>query len=115
MSQESAVQTTAPKTLTKTQIVRFAVAFFAFNLLWAAGLQIVAAVLLPQRLMEIAPDSYNAVNGVLSSVTALGQMVGPMITSAIVVATGGYGVVFPVAIVAVLVACVFIMLIRKVK
>ncbi len=80
MSQDhTAASTTAKHMLTKAQIARFAAAFFAFNLMWAAGLQIVAAVLLPQRLMEIAPDNYNAINGVLSSATALASLVSNLI------------------------------------
>ena len=53
--------------------------------------------------------------GILNIATTLGQMVGPIVTSAIVVATGAYTLVFPVAIVMVVVACAFILLIRKVK
>lgn len=53
--------------------------------------------------------------GILNIATTLGQMVGPIVTSAIVVATGSYGMVFPTAIVMVLLACVFIMMIKKVK
>lgn len=53
--------------------------------------------------------------GILNIATTLGQMVGPIVTSAIVVATGSYGMVFPIAIVMVLLACVFILMIKKVK
>ncbi len=42
-------------------------------------------------------------------------MVGPIVTSAIVVATGSYGLVFPAAIVMVALACIFILMIKKVK
>ncbi|MBT1166592.1 MFS transporter [Bifidobacterium simiarum] len=53
--------------------------------------------------------------GILNIATTLGQMVGPIVTSAIVVNTGSYGMVFPTAIVMVVIACIFIMLIKKVK
>lgn len=53
--------------------------------------------------------------GVLNIATTLGQMVGPIVTSAIVVATGSYGLVFPAAIVMVALACIFILMIKKVK
>ncbi len=50
---------------------------------------------------------------VVSLVSAL--TAGPIVISAIVVATGPYGMVFPTVIVMVLLACVFIMMIKKVK
>lgn len=53
--------------------------------------------------------------GILNIATTLGQMVGPIVTSAIVTATGSYTVVFPVAIVMALLACVFILAIRSVQ
>ena len=53
--------------------------------------------------------------GILNIATTLGQMVGPIVTSAIVVATGSYGLVFPTAIVMVALACIFILMIKKVK
>ena len=53
--------------------------------------------------------------GILNIATTLGQMVGPIVTSAIVVATGSYGLVFPAAIVMVALACIFILMIKKVK
>lgn len=53
--------------------------------------------------------------GILNIATTLGQMVGPIVTSAIVVATGSYGLVFPTAIIMVALACIFILMIKKVK
>lgn len=53
--------------------------------------------------------------GILNIAATLGQMVGPIVTSAIVVATGSYGLVFPTAIVMVALACIFILMIKKVK
>lgn len=43
--------------LSKIDKTRFCVAFFVFSFAWMLALQIVAAVLLPQRLADIAPDS----------------------------------------------------------
>ena len=53
--------------------------------------------------------------GILNIATTLGQMVGPIVTSSIVVATKSYALVFPTAIALAVVGCVFIMLIKKVK
>lgn len=52
--------------------------------------------------------------GILNIATTLGQMAGPIITS-VLVGTGGYGMVFPTAIVFAIVACVFIQFIRSTK
>ncbi|WP_341779066.1 MFS transporter [Levilactobacillus sp. HBUAS70063] len=52
--------------------------------------------------------------GILNIATTLGQTVGPIVTS-IVVVMGGYKLVFPIAIVFVLLACVFIQMIRSTK
>ena len=54
--------------LSKIDKTRFCVAFFVFSFAWMLALQIVAAVLLPQRLADIAPDSKDAIFGVLNSV-----------------------------------------------
>ena len=53
--------------------------------------------------------------GILNLSTTAGQTVGPLITSALVVATGGYGLVFPVSIVAALLGAFFITRIKAVK
>lgn len=53
--------------------------------------------------------------GILNIATTLGQMVGPIVTSAIVAATGTYNAVFPVGIAFAVFASVFIMAIRRVK
>jgi MFS family permease len=53
--------------------------------------------------------------GILNLSTTAGQTVGPLITSALVVATGGYGLVFPVSIVAALLGAFFITRIRSVR
>ena len=53
--------------------------------------------------------------GILNLSTTAGQTVGPLVTSALVVSTGGYGLVFPVAIVAALLGAFFITRIKSVK
>lgn len=53
--------------------------------------------------------------GILNLSTTAGQTVGPLITSALVVATGGYGLVFPVSIVAALLGAFFITRIRSIR
>lgn len=52
--------------------------------------------------------------GILNIATTLGQMAGPIVTSALVVA-GGYNLVFPTAIAFALIACIFIQMIRSTK
>ncbi|MGB2541093.1 MFS transporter, partial [Leuconostoc suionicum] len=52
--------------------------------------------------------------GILNIATTLGQTVGPIVTSALVV-MGGYGYVFPTAIVFALIACIFIQMIKSTK
>lgn len=52
--------------------------------------------------------------GILNIATTLGQTAGPIVTSAIVAASG-YTMVFPVAIIFAVVACIFIQLIRSTK
>ena len=53
--------------------------------------------------------------GILNLATTAGQTVGPMITSGIVVATGGYTAIFPVAIVAAVIGAAVIVWIRGVR
>lgn len=52
--------------------------------------------------------------GILNIATTLGQTVGPIVTSILVV-TGGYDMVFPTAIVFAIIACVFFQMIRSTK
>ncbi|AKP64250.1 multidrug-efflux transporter [Levilactobacillus koreensis JCM 16448] len=52
--------------------------------------------------------------GILNIATTLGQTVGPIVTSVVVV-MGGYKLVFPIAIAFVLIACIFIQMIRSTK
>ena len=53
--------------------------------------------------------------GILNLANTLGQVIAPIVVSSIVVATGGYFLVFPVAIVAVMAGAVVILFIKKVK
>ena len=65
--------------LSKINKTRFCVAFFVFSFAWMLALQIVAAVLLPQRLADIAPDSKDAIFGVLNSATALASLISNLV------------------------------------
>ena len=67
------------RTLSKIDKTRFCVAFFVFSFAWMLALQIVAAVLLPQRLADIAPDSKDAIFGVLNSATALASLISNLV------------------------------------
>jgi MFS family permease len=78
MSQAPAV-TQAPRGLPRAHAVRYSAAFFAFSFFWMIALSIVAAVLLPQRLTEIAPDDKVAISGVLNSATALVSLVSNLV------------------------------------
>lgn len=60
---------------TRALTLRFGAGFFAFGLLWIVGLQIVAAVLLPQRLRDIGVTSPEALLGTISAVTAVVSLV----------------------------------------
>jgi Na+/melibiose symporter-like transporter len=53
--------------------------------------------------------------GILNLATTIGQFLGPMVTSGLVVAMGGYGAVFPTSIVLAILGCVFILSIKNVK
>ena len=65
--------------LSKIDKTRFCVAFFVFSFAWMLALQIVAAVLLPQRLADIAPDSKDAIFGVLNSAMALASLISNLV------------------------------------
>lgn len=112
----------------KSILTRFGVGFFIFGFLWCIGLQIVNAVLLPEHyksiegiepealLVDVLPNKEEAGKdlGILNLATTLGQMLGPVIMSSVVLALG-YVFAFPIAICFALVGCVFIMLIKNVK
>ena len=53
--------------------------------------------------------------GILNLANTVGQVLAPVVVGAIVLATGGYAALFPIAVVAVLLGTVFIMLSRKVQ
>lgn len=61
------------------------------------------------------PDEAGKDLGILNLANTLGQVIAPIVVSSIVVATGGYSLVFPVAIVAVMAGAVVILFIKKVK
>ncbi|TFC17473.1 MFS transporter [Cryobacterium sp. MDB2-10] len=65
--------------MTPRHRIRFSAGFFFFSLLWMTALGIVASVLLPQRLAEIAPDSKEAVFGVLNAATAVVSLISNLI------------------------------------
>lgn len=67
--------------------------------------------------VDVLPNPENAGKdlAILNLATTLGQMVGPLITSAIVVATGSYQFIFPISIAAALLGGVSIWLIKSVK
>ena len=91
-------------------------------------MQIVNAVLLPEHyksiegiepealLVDVLPNKEEAGKDldILNLATTLGQMLGPVIMSSVVLALG-YVFAFPIAIAFALVGCVFIMLIKNVK
>ena len=52
--------------------------------------------------------------GILNLANTVGQVLAPVVTGAVVVATGSYAQIFPIAVASVLVGAVVIMLIRKV-
>lgn len=83
MSQDNssaAVQAKPASTVfSKIDKTRFCVAFFVFSFCWMLALQIVAAVLLPQRLSIIAPESKDAIFGVLNSATALASLISNLV------------------------------------
>lgn len=66
--------------------------------------------------IDVLPDQEKAGKdlGILNIATTLGQTVGPIVTSILVV-TGGYDMVFPTAIVFAIIACVFFQMIRSTK
>lgn len=67
--------------------------------------------------VDVLPDPNEAGKdlGILNLANTLGQVVAPIITSSLVIATGSYAAIFPVAIAAVIVGAVVIMFIRKTR
>lgn len=61
------------------------------------------------------PNEAGKALGILNLANTLGQVIAPIVVSSIVVATGGYFLVFPIAIAAVTIGAVVILFIKKVK
>ncbi|MBU5422407.1 MFS transporter [Cellulomonas hominis] len=64
---------------TRARTLRFGAGFFVFGGLWIIGLQIVAAVLLPQRLLDIGVASPETLLGTISAVTAIVSLVSNLV------------------------------------
>jgi MFS family permease len=64
---------------TRARTLRFGAGFFAYGLLWIVGLQIVAAVLLPQRLRDIGVESPETLLGSISAITAIVSLVSNLV------------------------------------
>lgn len=89
--------------------------FFLFAAIAGFGFGMYSAV--DQALnVDVLPSEEHAGKdlGILNLATTAGQAMGPMITSAIVVATGSYAVAFPVSIVAAVLGATIILWIRSV-
>ncbi|MFD6166193.1 MFS transporter [Oerskovia sp. NPDC060287] len=81
-SAQSSTEDLAPDTgrpLTRGRVLRFSAGFLAFGLLWIVGLQIVAAVLLPQRLRDIGVESPETLLGSISAITAIVSLVSNLV------------------------------------
>jgi MFS family permease len=64
---------------TRARTLRFGGGFFIYGLLWIIGLQIVAAVLLPQRLLDIGVSSPETLLGSISAITAVVSLVSNLV------------------------------------
>lgn len=75
--------TLAPDTgrpLSRIEIVRYGIGFFAFSFLWIIGLMIVAAVLLPTRLTAlVGADQATSIFGVVNSITAVISLISNLV------------------------------------
>jgi MFS family permease len=81
-STSSARDDIAPDTgtpFTRARTLRFGAGFFVYGLLWIVGLQIVAAVLLPQRLRDIGVESPETLLGSISAITAVVSLVSNLV------------------------------------
>lgn len=89
---------------------------YAYALIGGLGYGIYSSV--DQALnVDVLPSKENAGRdlGILNIANTVGQIVGPLVTSSIVVATGSYALAFPVAVVLVAAGMIFIMAIKSVK
>ena len=97
-------------------ILKSVLGMYGFALLAGLGYGIYSSV--DQALnVDVLPNKENAGKdlGILNMANTIGQILGPIVTSSIVVATGSYFLAFPVAIVLVAVGFVFIALIKNVR
>lgn len=97
-------------------ILKSVMGMYGFALLAGLGYGIYSSV--DQALnVDVLPSKEEAGKdlGILNIANTIGQILGPIVTSSIVVATGSYFMAFPVAIVLVVVGFVFIALIKGVK
>lgn len=97
-------------------ILKSVMGMYGFALLSGLGYGIYSSV--DQALnVDVLPSKEEAGKdlGILNIANTIGQILGPIVTSSIVVATGSYFMAFPVAIVLVVVGFVFIALIKGVK
>ncbi|PWD51669.1 MFS transporter [Serinibacter arcticus] len=67
------------KPFDRARTLRFGLGFLAFGALWIIGLQVVAAVLLPQRLRDIGVASPETLLGTISAVTAVVSLVSNLV------------------------------------
>ncbi|MGY5765338.1 MFS transporter [Brachybacterium sp. DNPG3] len=65
--------------LAKGQVLRFAAGFLLFGAVWMVGLQMVAQVLLPQRLQDIGVASPEAMLGTANAATAIVSLVSNLV------------------------------------
>ena len=89
---------------------------YVFALVGGFGYGVVSSV--DQALnVDVLPSKENAGKdlGILNIANTIGQVLGPNVTSAVVVATGSYFLTFPIAIALVASGMVFIMLIKSAK
>ena len=97
-------------------LLKSVIGMYGFALLAGLGYGIYSSV--DQALnVDVLPDKENAGKdlGILNIANTIGQILGPIVTSAIVVATGSYFMAFPISIVLIAVGYVSIMLIKSAK
>lgn len=97
-------------------LLKSVIGMYGFALLAGLGYGIYSSV--DQALnVDVLPDKKNAGKdlGILNIANTIGQILGPIVTSAIVVATGSYFMAFPISIVLIAVGYVSIALIKSAK
>lgn len=78
-SEPSSLSPETGKPLSRLVMVRFGIGFFLISLLWAIGLNIIASVLLPQRLKDLGVDNPDSLLGTISAITAFVSLVSNLI------------------------------------